>query len=190
MSRIRIALAAVASAALVVSAAPSADAAKDSFKDKRGDLRGGLDIQTVQVKNTWKKIKIRSTHRNLKYGEHAPGGSVSYFIDTKRKRKGPEFRLAGPVGFDGDYALVKMRGWRKSLTDGPGMPCRISFKVNYKSDAVRAAVRPICLSNAFGGHPIGKIRVSVHASQFRKGPGSGNDWAPKRHRFYPKVRRG
>lgn len=190
MSRTRVALAAAASAALVVSVAPSADAAKGSFRDERGDLAGGHDIARVQVKNQKKQIKIRSVHRNLRYGQKPPSGSVAYYIDTIRKRKGPEFRIAGPVGFDGDYALVKMRGWKKVVTDGPGIPCRLSFKVNYKRDAVRASVRTGCLGKAFGGRPVGKIRVSAEATQFRKRPGVGRDWAPKRHRFYRPVRRG
>lgn len=190
MSRIRKALVVVASVVAATAVAAPASAEHDAFKDKHGDLRGGNDIQSVQVKNNWKRIKIRSTHRNLKYGPHAPGGSVASYIDTIRKRKGPEFRLAGPVGFDGDYALVKMRGWRKVVdTPDTGLRCRTSFKVNYKTDAVRMAVRPICLANAFD-HTIGKIRVSVSAMQYRKGPGNGHDWAPRRHRFGPAVRRG
>lgn len=187
----RAVFATVAATALAFSAAAPADAARDTFTDRAGDLKGGMDIRSVQVKNNQKLIRIRSTHRNLKYGPHSPHVSVAFFIDTIRDRKGPEFRLAGPIGFDGDYALVKMRGWKRVIDDtrGPGLPCRVSFTANYRTEAVRMSVRPVCLANAFD-HAVGKVRVSVQATQARKGPGSGHDWAPRRHRFYPAVTRG
>jgi hypothetical protein len=187
MTRTRRILIAVASVAVAASVAAPASAAEDTFTDKEGDLRGGFDIQSVRVVNTGKWIKIRTHHRNLRYGDMAPGGGVSVYIDTARRRNGPEFRFAGPVGFDGDYAILRTRRWEP--VGGP-LNCNLRFGVNYKRDVVRFAVTRRCLDRIYD-HRVGKIRVAVQAAQSRVGSGDPRiDWAPKRRTLYPAVPRG
>ncbi|HYJ68408.1 MAG TPA: hypothetical protein VEX15_12210 [Nocardioidaceae bacterium] len=191
MTRIRKLLIAVASAAVVASVASvasPASAEEQTFTDKKGDVRGGFDIQSVQVVNTGKWVKIRTHHRNLRYGEMAPGGGVSVYIDTVRRRNGPEFRFAGPVGFDGDYSLLRVRRWD---TFGGPLNCnRLRFGVNYQRDVVRFAVPRRCLDRAYD-HRVGKVRVAVKAAQSRSGGGHPRvDWAPKRRTLYSAVPRG
>lgn len=188
MTRTRRLLVAVASAVVAASVASPASAAERTFTDREGDIRGGFDIQSVRVVNTGPWIKIRSHHRNLRYGSTAPGGGVSVYIDTVRRRNGPEFRISGPVGFDGDYAIVRVRRWQ---TFGGPLRCGgLRFGVNYERDVVRFAVTRRCLDRAYD-HRVGRIRVAVQAAQSRTGDGPSRvDWAPKRRTLYPAVPRG
>ncbi|MGH3359932.1 MAG: hypothetical protein ACRDO7_14115 [Nocardioidaceae bacterium] len=186
MIRTRKLLAVVASVALAASVAAPADAASDTFKDKVGDIKGGFDIHSVHVKNDGAWVKVRTKHRNLKYGMDAPGGGVSVYIDTAKSRKGPEFRFGGPVGFDGDYSIVKVRRWK--AVGGP-LRCGLRFGVNYKAEVVRFAVKRRCMDRVYD-HRVGKVRVAVHAAQSRAHGQPKVDWAPKRHRLYRAVARG
>ncbi|UYM03800.1 hypothetical protein [Solicola gregarius] len=186
MSVTRIALVGIAAIALAGSVAAPADADVAVVKDKRGDVSGQVDIRSVRVDNTGKWIDIRSHHRNLTYGPHAPGLGASLFIDTNGKRKGPEFIIGGPVGSDGDYHLSKLRGWNHF---GRSLGCKMTYRVNYKRDVVRFAAKRPCLARAYD-RPVNAIRVSVRISQEnRHGPGTLTDWAPRFHRFHPPVGR-
>ncbi len=175
MTRIGRFFAAVAAAAVAASVIAPASPAEQTFTDKQGDLNRGFDIQSVRVVNTGKWIKIRSHHRHLRYGG-AQNGSVSVYIDTVRRRKGPEFRFAGPVGFDGDYSILRVRHWE---TVGGPLGCGgLRFGVNYERDVVHFGVTRRCLDRAYD-HRVGKVRVAVMAAQNRAGGGSPRvDWAP------------
>jgi hypothetical protein len=180
--RILIALAAAVVAASVVS---PASAAERTFTDRKGDVAGGFDIHSVRVVNTGRWIKIRTHHRNLRDG--VTTGGVSVYIDTVRRRNGPEVRFSGPVGFDGDYSLLRTRRWQ---TFGGPLNCNLRFGVNYGRDTVRFAVTRRCLDRVYD-HRVGRIRVAVMSAQNRAGgPVPRIDWAPKRHKLYPKVPRG
>jgi hypothetical protein len=189
MTHTRRLLVAVASVAAVVASGISpASAAERTFTDREGDLRGGFDIESVRVVNTGNWIKIRSHHRNLRYGGQTPGGGVSVYISTVRRRNGPEFRISGPVGFDGDYAIIRVRRWEP--VGGPLRCGGLRFGVNYERDVVRFAVTRRCLDRAYD-HRVGKIRVAVMAAQNRRvGSVPRIDWAPKRRTLYPGVPRG
>jgi hypothetical protein len=187
MTHIRRLFVAVAAAALAASVISPAGAAERTFTDREGDVRRGFDIQSVRVVNTGKWIKIRTHHRYLRYGG-AQNGGVSVYIDTVRKRKGPEFRFAGPVGFDGDYSILRVRHW--NAVGGPLNCNGLRFGVNYKRDVVHFAVTRRCLDRAYD-HRVGKIRVAVMTAQNRAGGGKPRvDWAPKRRTLYPAVARG
>lgn len=174
MTRIRTTLVAVAGAALAASMASPATADSAVIGDKAGDLKGGFDIRSVTVDNNGGWITASSKHRNLKYGPKAPGGGISLFIDTIPKRKGPEFRFGGPVGFDGDYALVKMRNWKAV---GDPLNCQLRYGVNYKRDVVNYGVTRRCLDRAFD-HRVGAIRVAIKAAQSTKHGQPKVDWLP------------
>src|SRR5690606_24072250 len=109
------------------------------------------------------------------------------YIDIAKRRKGPEFRFAGPVGFAGDYNLVlTRRNWKPA---GKALRCGLRFGVNYKRNDVRFAVKRRCMDRIYDQR-IGKVRVAVRASQNRAHGKPKHDWAPKRHKLYPAVRRG
>lgn len=179
-------LAGFAAIAVAASVVAPASADTDRFHDKKNDVRGQVDIRGVRVDNTGRWIDIRTHHRNLTYGPHAPGLGASVYIDTIRKRRGPEFIIAGPVGSDGDYHLSKMHGWRKF---GKPLRCRVTFRVNYKRDVIRFAAKRGCLAHAYR-YPIGRIRVSTRISQGQRDhTGSLVDWAPRKRRYFGWVKR-
>ena len=173
----RTALVAVASIALAASVAAPANADTVSFKDKAGDIKGGLDIHSVKVDNDGPRVGVKTTHRNLRYGPKAPGGSIAVYLDIAKKRKGPEFIIAGPVGSDGDYHISKMRKWK--MVGAPLLCKGLRFRINYKRDIVRASAPRRCLDRAYD-HKVGKIRAAVRASQSRKHGQPKYDWWPKR----------
>lgn len=186
MTRTRKVLIALAAAAVTASVVSPASAAEETFTDRSGDVRGGFDIESVRVVNTGPWIKVRSHHRNLRYGGSQNGG-VSTYISTVRRRNGPEVRISGPVGFDGDFAIVRVRHWRPF---GGPLNCRLRFGVNYQRDVVRFAVTRRCLDRVYD-HRVGKIRVAVKTAQNRAGGGLPRvDWAPKRRTLYAAVPRG
>lgn len=187
MTRIGRSLVAMAAAVVAASVISPASAAESTFSDQRGDVRRGFDIHSVRVVNTGKWIKIRTHHRYLEYGG-AQNGGVAVYIDTVRRRNGPEFWIAGPVGFDGDYNIARTRHWQPV---GQPLDCRgLRFGVNYKRDVVRFAVTRRCLDRAYD-HRVGKVRVAAKTAQNRAGGGAPRvDWAPKRRALYPAVARG
>jgi len=179
----RLLIALASAAALVGSLVPPAQAAERTFTDRHGEIRSGFDIHSVRVVNTGQWIKIRTHHRNIRYGMDVQGGGVSVYIDTVRRRRGPEFVISGPVGFDGDYNIVRTRNSRPF---GQPLNCRgLRFGVNYKRDVVRFAVTRRCLDRAYD-HRVGRIRVAAKASP----SGARVDWAPKRRKLYAAVPRG
>lgn len=178
----------IASVALAASVAAPASAAVTNFADAKGDVRGGFDIRAVRVDNTGKWITVKTHHRNLRQGPSVQDGSIALYIDTVRHRKGPEFRFVGPIGFDGDYNIVRVRHWRPV---GDAVTFRGQrFHVNYQRDAVRFAVTRKLLDRVYD-HRVGKIRVAVRTAQDKPhGDGVRIDWAPRQHRLYPAVSRG
>ncbi|MDN5851568.1 MAG: hypothetical protein L0K86_01760 [Actinomycetia bacterium] len=185
MLRLRGVLVAIASIALAASVAAPANADSATFKDKRGDLRGGFDIQSVSVDNNGRRVSVKSTHRNIRKNMFRRSGSVSAYIDIAKRRKGPEFIIAGPVGFDGDYHISKVRRWKMV---GKPLRCKsLRFRVNYKRDVVRMSASRRCLDRAYD-HKIGRIRVAVRASQGRPHGQPRTDWFPKRRHLSQWVR--
>ncbi|UYM03801.1 hypothetical protein [Solicola gregarius] len=184
MVRKRSALAVIAAIALAASVSAPAGADTGVFKDKKGDIKGGLDIHSVRVDNDGPRVGVRSTHRNLKYGPKVRGGSAAAFIDIAAKRKGPEFIIAGPVGSDGDYHISKVRRWKMV---GDPLACKgLRFHVNYKRDVVTFSAPRRCLDRAYD-HKVGKIRAAVRASQNRAHGQPKNDWWPKRRHLSQAV---
>ena len=187
--RILVATAATAaSIALTASMAAPASAAETNFTDARGDVRGGFDVRVVHVDNNGKWITVKTHHRNLRYGPTVQTGTVAVYLDTVRNRRGPEFRFVGPVGFDSEYNIVRVRHWRPV---GDAVTFRGQrFSVNYKRDVARFAVTRKLLDRVYD-HRVGKIRVAVRTAQSKpRGDGLRVDWAPRQHRLYPAVLRG
>lgn len=132
----------------------------------------------MHVRNNGSVVKIWTQHRNLKHSGPADGGII-FYVDTRRRNPGPEFSMGGPIGFDGDYGLVPIRGWGD--TGRPKSCHGLRYHVSYKHNRVRTAIPRKCL-----GRHVKKIRVAVLSAR----SGGRNDWAPRRHHFYPAVARG
>ncbi|UPK74919.1 hypothetical protein MU582_21200 [Nocardioidaceae bacterium SCSIO 66511] len=147
------------------------DANVRKFRDKRGDAKGSIDITKVRVDNSTKhrnKVVVRVKQRGFR-----SGGLVEVYLDTKPKRKGPEFRLTGYVG--SEYAMRRMKSWKKpgSVVKCPGYAMKMVGK-----GKTRAVFKRGCI-----GKP-GKVRVAVHTNR-----GNRSDWARGVFRWLGWVKR-
>lgn len=164
----RILVPAAAAALLAGGVAAPASANQRTFKDGR-DAPASIDIRKVRVENDKLIVVLVKTRRPM-----ALGDSVTVYFDTLRKRRGPEFSLAGRYG--SEYTMVRRKSWTKSGRAVDCRPYRLKIIANGNT---RATVARKCL-----GRP-GRIRVAVHLS--RRGPGA--DWARAKHRWLGGVRR-
>ncbi|MGH3360169.1 MAG: hypothetical protein ACRDO7_15310 [Nocardioidaceae bacterium] len=166
-------IAPVAAAGLLVGAlgAP-ADADVRTFKDRRGDVAGSIDITRVRVDNSTKdrqRVLVRVKQRRFEFGDH-----IFVYFDTRRDRRGPEFRLR--AYYASEYFLERMRSWNKR---GKSVRCGGAYSLKMGGSGVsRAVVDRRCL-----GRP-GAIRVAVRTG--RDGP--GHDWARAKQRWLAPVR--
>lgn len=156
---------------LALGLAPSAAVAGTlTFTDPAHDIRPGLDVLSVRVSNE-SRVVVTVRHRDLR---RAAGPSVQVYVDTNRRRLGPEF----VVGVDRWEAyLWRVRRWR-AYGDAP-LSCAMTAGLDYRREVTRVALSRRCL-----GYP-GPVRVSVEAYSQR----SRHDWAPGYHRFSPWVPR-
>jgi len=151
-----------------------AHADQERFFDGRRDLRAaGADLHQVVVRNE-RRLVLTFRHQDLRAGYHA---SVTAYIDTTKRRPGPEFGIGGGIGGGSDWQIFRVRRWR-AVGNEP-ISCRTDLKVDYHNDISQFVIARGCIDRA------GRVRVSVVASD----DDGDRDWAPRRHRFYSWVRR-
>lgn len=169
----RVAAPVVAAFLLVGAIGGPADANVRKFNDRRGDAPRSIDIRKVRVDNSTRhrnKVIVRIKQRRLRAGD-----SVSVYFDTKRKNRGPEFRIT--AHYASEYSMVRMKTWTKR---DKGVTCGYRYRLRmYASGVSRATVHRKCL-----GKP-GRVRVAVKTS--RDGP--GHDWARAKRRWLGRVKR-
>lgn len=158
-------------------AAAPADAAVDDFRDARGDIRYGADLQRVRVVNE-KMIRVRILHRDLR--PRATAGAAIYF-DTDRSRRGPEFAFVGGISDGTDYAMVRTRRWS---TNGRRVNCSYNLRLNYAEDISQFRMSRRCLARPEA------IRVAVRVGAARGDGTEATDWLRSRRAFTRSVARG
>jgi len=111
-----LALALLTLAAPVTTDVATADVASPAtFTDKTGDVANTkLDIRTVTVKNTARKLVVRVTFPGNPRVFDFPTGNVSIFIDTDASRRGAEYGHF--MEFWSDYRFAEVSGWREQPT--------------------------------------------------------------------------
>jgi hypothetical protein len=106
----RVAAVAAVSALTIAGLAGTAIADAKGFQDARGDMTQGPDNHKVRVENGEKRVRINDVHRDL-VSSFRSGSSVAVYIDTDRKRTGPEYVFQGATFEGGDYALLPAEGF-------------------------------------------------------------------------------
>ena len=144
-----------------------------TFADRVKDLRAGADLHQVVVRNE-RRLVLRFEHEDLRAGYYA---GVTAYIDTTKRRRGPEYGIGGGIGGDSDWQMFRTRRW-KAVGNGP-LNCPSRLQVDYRNDTSRFVIPRRCLDGAQ------RVRVSVVAND----DGGDRDWAPRYHRFYDWVRR-
>jgi hypothetical protein len=112
--------AALLAPAAVLTAPAHADVSSPAtFADASGDVANNkLDIRTVKVTNTARKLVVRVTFPGNPRVFDFPTGNVSVFIDTDATRKGAEFGHF--MEFWSDYRFAPVSSWREQPTPAWG----------------------------------------------------------------------
>jgi hypothetical protein len=110
-----LALALLAPTAVLAAPARAAVASPAKFTDTSGDVGNAkLDIRTVSVTNTARKLVIRVTFPGNPRVFDFPTGNVSVFIDTDAARKGAEYGHF--MEFWSDHRFAEVSKWREQPT--------------------------------------------------------------------------
>lgn len=181
----------------VSSLAAPADARTRAFKDKRGDVGHAADVHRVKVSYDKRGVVVRVKVRNARVAARNSAG-VRVYLDVRRKRRGPEMYLNGPIAIEGyDWMMTETRkGWGWTYLSPK---CGSRITTNVRRDVVRVQFRKRCLRNPDAinintGETVHrnprrapkKVRVAVAATKYR----GTSDWAPRHKTFYRAVRRG
>jgi len=184
----RLAVAAAVSTLSTTVLAGAASAETRVFKDERGDIAHGADIHRVRVVND-KQVRINVVHRDLRRS-YESGSSIAVFIDTDRKRRGPEFVFLGGTFEGSDYALLRAKGWKRaSDRQVPLHGGSYIMNLDYAKDVAR-----IRFDRAVLGNPKA-VRVEVktggeHVPQGEEPATTEKDWLGQPRDFTRWVKRG
>ena len=96
-----------------------------------------LDIRTVTVKNTARKLVIRVTFPGNPRVFDFPTGNVSVFIDTDAARKGAEYGHF--MEFWSDYRFAEVSKWREQPTPELGPLARGPLRGRCRSSSTTRA---------------------------------------------------
>lgn len=161
-------------------------AASRVFSDRDHDARRGIDIVRVAVTKAAGKSKIFVTLSGRNFRARRAQIADTYF-DTRRKDRGPEFRLTAFSRNDGDAHEGRFLLATERWAGGKRVHCTgASARFNTGRDKIRLAVPKSCL-----GHPK-RIRVNTAVWDVTDYTSSGwegrYDYAPAKKRWYPAVR--
>jgi hypothetical protein len=92
-------------------AAP-ASAASTSFVDGPDASGSRNDILRVSVNHGAERARVVVTFADLRKRSEGGPASIVIFLDTKRSRKGPEFRLDSGLQNGTDYQLSRAKNWK------------------------------------------------------------------------------
>jgi hypothetical protein len=162
--------------AVIVAAAPLAQADSKTFHDARGDTNAPSDITKVVVRNGGPSGTRVSTSAQV--GDLAPHDRVSFWFDTRRRNVGPEYRVVVEPNSDG-LALEKVSGWRGPTTIQRCRGLRAHADA-FGPDVVSASVPRPCIDRP------PRVRVAVKA-KFVYARRIVVDWAPGQHAFFGSV---
>jgi hypothetical protein len=169
--------------------AGSAMARTTTFQDPVGDTnnRGLMDIGQVTVVNTSKKISVK--YKIPKATTMYPAGVGSLYLDTDRKRKGPEFSWG--FGIPGDSAFVKLgkngssKAWAGNVVDKKcGSTVKETFDLEAGVIGITVKKKKGCLGN------VKSVRTYIQTKVSGEFPSDGNydNWVDYDHTesdFFP-----
>lgn len=166
MRRLLVLVAALA--AVLLSAVP-AHAAWLTIPDRQGDVRHGMDIRSVKIRNRPGRLVVIVQHRQIRERD---GAWSAIYIDVDRS-PGPTYLMSGGAGTHWD--MFWMNGWK--VYSRALCPRRFRQSFNYRADTSRFVIPRLCLSGA--SFRASKVRVAAKAGT----RGTRPDWAPGRFRL-------
>lgn len=173
----------------IVGLAGTAMASAAAFTDARGDMSQGADIQKVRVINGENRLRVNVVHRDL-IRSYESGSSIAVYLDTDRKRTGPEYVFQGATFEGGDYALLPAKGFKAS--GNQQVPLRggtYIMRLDFDKDVARISIDQAVLRNP------NRVRVEVKTGAELVPPGSTvptteKDWLGTPRSFTPWVAKG
>lgn len=161
--------------------AGAASAESSGFQDAHGDIKPGADIWNVRVTNA-RSVRVDIRHADL-VPSYKSGAGVAVYLDTDRRKAGPEFVFLGGLFEGTDYALLRAKDWRPV---GSAVPLRCSYimRLDYSREMTHIRIGRACLDGP------GKVRVAVRSGGERPDGTRVRDWLDGRRVFTPWVSRG
>lgn len=147
----------------------------DSVTINDGDATASLvNIESVTADHRTHQVVVRAKFADL--AANPDGGPVSgaIYLDTKPAAAGPEFVLLAGLEDGTDYALVRMRNWKRV---GGGLTCTHNLDLDYRSNVARFTASRRCL-----GTPA-KVRVGMRTADQSDGSHPITDWLKSRRAF-------
>jgi len=185
----RLAAVAAASTLAIPAVSGTAAAATDAFRDARGDMSQGADIDRVRVVNGDERLRINVVHRDL-VRSFRSGSSISVFLDTDRARQGPEYVFTGGTFSGADYALLKADGWKAA--GSRQVPLRggsYIMRLDYADDVARISIDQVIL----GAPDVVRVEVKTGAELVTAAgpaPSGEVDWLGSPRTFTSAIPRG
>lgn len=166
--------------ALVTVAATGAPTyAATTVVDDGADTPGSsADIRKMKVKHNLDRVVVRTTYTDLRKVTDDRFSSTAIFIDSKRKRRGPELALVSGLQHGTDYQLVRVKGWR--IID-KRVDCGYSFKIRWARKLTTLRLDRECFAKA------ATVRVSQKTAEQSNASDLIVDWAPGKRAYSPWV---
>jgi hypothetical protein len=166
----RLALTGVSTALGLTLAAAPAQAERAGLDDPADASASLNDIYGVEASYGQKIGKVHVRVADLQPTTDGGPASVEIFIDTKPKRKGPEYRLATGLQEGTDFQVVEMKDWEPV---GEPIACSHRVELDFDDDVLRTRFGKDCI-----GYPK-KIRVGVRMTDLYDASHPVTDWLGK-----------
>jgi hypothetical protein len=175
-ARTATALATFAAAVTALTLIPAgAYAASATFTDETGDIRPGIDIRSVAVRNGSDTVKVVITHKNLlRHPRGGAGGTIWFDVDPEDA--GPEYAFVAGLFEGTDYTLLSVEGWSLRRNAEP-VDCDYSMRLRYAQDKSVVRMARACYGDQ------DRLRFEVRTSGQRVDGTEVTDWLGRAHQF-------
>lgn len=160
-------LAALALTAAGLAVAAPAHAESTTVRDGADTTASLHDIRTVRVAHGPKRLQVRMGFTDLRRKSDAGPASIAIFIDTRRARKGPEFRLGSGLQSGTDYQLMRVKNWK---IVGEPLSCGHNLELDFADDRLGLTAARPCL-----GLPTA-LRIGARMTDLYDGSHPVVDW--------------
>lgn len=176
--RIRTTAALIAALAMALVGTGPASAEVTSAHDGADATASLNDMLGLRVNHGAKRVTVRIRFTDLRRNSAAGPASIAIFLDTRRPRRGPEFRLGSGLQSGTDFQLMRTRGWRPV---GEPKTCRHDLDLQFARDRLVFTVARGCI-----GAP-NRVRVGARMTDHFDASHPITDWIKKRRGWIARV---
>ena len=149
---------------------PPASAEIRRFSDPNGDTGLASDLTTVKVINGSELVEVKARPGRVEFGDF-----FTYWLDTRPKNAGPEYRIDVVPNSDA-FGITRVDAFGRQGIPVPcgGLRARAD---HFAPEWISISVPRSCLENP------GRVRVAVKA-RYTADETSVVDWAPAKRKFF------